>query len=235
VLLSVKDLEVSYGSIKAVHGVSFDVDEGEIVTLIGANGAGKTTVLNTLVRLLPADSGSIVYKGQDLMLVPPHRVVQEGMTLVPEGRRIFGNLTVGENLQLAAFARKDKQQVARDVKRVYDIFPRLYERRAQLGDTLSGGEQQMLAVGRALVTGGEFVLLDEPSMGLAPILVQEIFQILREINERGITILLVEQNARQALKLASRAYVLETGRIVLAGPAAELAQDPKVQQAYLGG
>jgi branched-chain amino acid transport system ATP-binding protein len=235
VLLSVKDLEVSYGSIKAVHGVSFDVDEGEIVTLIGANGAGKTTVLNTLVRLLPADSGSIVYKGQDLMLVPPHRVVQEGMTLVPEGRRIFGNLTVGENLQLAAFARKDKEQVARDVKRVYDIFPRLYERRAQLGDTLSGGEQQMLAVGRALVTGGEFVLLDEPSMGLAPILVQEIFQILREINERGITILLVEQNARQALKLASRAYVLETGRIVLAGPAAELAQDPKVQQAYLGG
>jgi branched-chain amino acid transport system ATP-binding protein len=235
VLLSVTDLEVSYGSIKAVHGVSFDVDEGEIVTLIGANGAGKTTVLNTLVRLLPADSGSIVYKGQDLMSVPPHRVVQEGMTLVPEGRRIFGNLTVGENLQLAAFARKDKEQVARDVKRVYDIFPRLYERRAQLGDTLSGGEQQMLAVGRALVTGGEFVLLDEPSMGLAPILVQEIFQILREINERGITILLVEQNARQALKLASRAYVLETGRIVLSGPAAELAEDPKVQQAYLGG
>jgi branched-chain amino acid transport system ATP-binding protein len=235
VLLSVTDLEVSYGSIKAVHGVSFDVDEGEIVTLIGANGAGKTTVLNTLVRLLPADSGSILYKGQDLMTVPPHRVVQEGMTLVPEGRRIFGNLTVGENLQLAAFARKDKEQVARDVKRVYDTFPRLYERRAQLGDTLSGGEQQMLAVGRALVTGGEFVLLDEPSMGLAPILVQEIFQILREINERGITILLVEQNARQALKLASRAYVLETGRIVLSGPAAELAEDPKVQQAYLGG
>jgi branched-chain amino acid transport system ATP-binding protein len=235
VLLSVTDLEVSYGSIKAVHGVSFDVDEGEIVTLIGANGAGKTTVLNTLVRLLPADSGSILYKGQDLMSVPPHRVVQEGMTLVPEGRRIFGNLTVGENLQLAAFARKDKAQVARDVKRVYDTFPRLYERRAQLGDTLSGGEQQMLAVGRALVTGGEFVLLDEPSMGLAPILVQEIFQILREINERGITILLVEQNARQALKLASRAYVLETGRIVLSGLAAELAEDPKVQQAYLGG
>jgi branched-chain amino acid transport system ATP-binding protein len=235
VLLSVKDLEVSYGSIKAVHGVSFEVDEGEIVTLIGANGAGKTTVLNTLVRLLPADSGSIVYKGQDLLSMPPHRVVQQGMTLVPEGRRIFGNLTVGENLRLAAFSRRDKEQVARDVQRVYDIFPRLYERRAQLGDTLSGGEQQMLAVGRALVTGGDLVLLDEPSMGLAPILVQEIFQILREINERGITILLVEQNARQALKLASRAYVLETGRVVLAGPAAELAEDPKVQQAYLGG
>ena len=234
-LLSVYDLEVSFGSIKAVHGVSFDVDEGEIVTLIGANGAGKTTVLNTLVRLLPADSGSIVYKGQDLLPVPPHQVVQQGMTLVPEGRRIFGNLTVGENLRLAAFARRDKEQVARDVKRVYDIFPRLYERRSQLGDTLSGGEQQMLAVGRALVTGGELVLLDEPSMGLAPILVQEIFQILREINERGITILLVEQNARQALKLASRAYVLETGRIVLSGPAAELAEDPKVQAAYLGG
>ncbi len=234
-LLSVNDLEVSYGSIKAVYGVSFEVDEGEIVTLIGANGAGKTTVLNTLVRLLPADSGSIVYKGQDLLSMAPHRVVQQGMTLVPEGRRIFGNLTVGENLRLAAFARKDKEQVTRDVQRVYDLFPRLYERRTQLGDTLSGGEQQMLAVGRALVTGGDLVLLDEPSMGLAPILVQEIFQILREINERGITILLVEQNARQALKLASRAYVLETGRIVLAGPADVLAEDPKVQQAYLGG
>jgi branched-chain amino acid transport system ATP-binding protein len=235
VLLSVNDLEVSYGSIKAVHGVSFEVDKGEIVTLIGANGAGKTTVLNTLVRLLPADSGSITYKGQDLLGVPPHQVVQMGMTLVPEGRRIFGNLTVAENLRLAAFARKDKEQVAQDTKRVYDIFPRLYERRAQLGDTLSGGEQQMLAVGRALVTGGELVLLDEPSMGLAPILVQEIFQILRDINERGITILLVEQNARQALKLASRAYVLETGRIVLSGPAAELAENPRVQEAYLGG
>ncbi|MDT8306650.1 MAG: ABC transporter ATP-binding protein [Anaerolineae bacterium] len=234
-LLSVNDLEVSYGSIKAVHGVSFEVDEGEIVTLIGANGAGKTTVLNTLARLLPADSGSIVYKGQDLLSMPPHQVVQQGMTLVPEGRRIFGNLTVGENLRLAAFARKDKEQVTKDIKRVYDIFPRLYERRRQLGDTLSGGEQQMLAVGRALVTGGELVLLDEPSMGLAPILVQEIFQILHDINERGITILLVEQNARQALKLASRAYVLETGRIVLSGPAAELAEDPKVQAAYLGG
>lgn len=234
-LLEVRDLEVSYGNIKAVHGVSFDVAENEIVTLIGANGAGKTTILNTVTRLLDPDAGSIVYKGQSLIELAAHRVVQAGMVLVPEGRRIFGNLTVLENLRLAAFARRDRDEVERDIRRVYELFPRLEERKRQLGDTLSGGEQQMLAVGRALVTGGDLLLLDEPSMGLAPILVQEIFSILREIRERGRTILLVEQNANQALKLADRAYVLETGNIVLAGPAREVATSPEVRQAYLGG
>jgi branched-chain amino acid transport system ATP-binding protein len=234
-LLDVKDLEVSYGNIKAVHGVSFEVAENEIVTLIGANGAGKTTILNTITRLLDPDAGSITYKGQNLIELPAHRVVQAGMVLVPEGRRIFGNLTVLENLRLAAFSRRDREAVERDIQRVYDLFPRLEERKRQLGDTLSGGEQQMLAVGRALVTGGDLLLLDEPSMGLAPILVQEIFSTLREIRERGQTILLVEQNANQALKLADRAYVLETGNIVLSGPAREVATRPEVRQAYLGG
>ncbi|HPV05461.1 MAG TPA: ABC transporter ATP-binding protein [Aggregatilineales bacterium] len=234
-LLEVNDLEVSYGSIKAIHGISFAVEKDEIVTLIGANGAGKTTTLNTITRLMNPDSGSIVYKGHDLTQLPAHEVVKLGMTLVPEGRRIFGNLTVQENLKLAAYARKDRDQVEKDIRRVYELFPRLEERRNQLGDTLSGGEQQMLAVGRALVTGGDLLLLDEPSMGLAPILVQEIFNILREIRERGTTILLVEQNANQALKLADRAYVLETGNVVLSGPAQELAREPRVRQAYLGG
>ena len=234
-LLEVNDVEVSYGSIKALHGISFTVEKDEIVTLIGANGAGKTTTLNTITRLMNPDSGSIVYKGHDLTQLPAHEVVKLGMTLVPEGRRIFGNLTVQENLKLAAYARKDRDQVEKDIRRVYELFPRLEERRNQLGDTLSGGEQQMLAVGRALVTGGDLLLLDEPSMGLAPILVQEIFNILREIRERGTTILLVEQNANQALKLADRAYVLETGNVVLSGPAQELAREPRVRQAYLGG
>jgi branched-chain amino acid transport system ATP-binding protein len=234
-LLTVENLEVSYGNIKAVHGVSFEVERGEIVTLIGANGAGKTTILNTVSRLKDPDDGAIIYQGEDLTEIPPHRVVQLGMTLVPEGRRIFGNLTVGENLRLAAFSRSDREQVKADLRRVYDIFPRLEERRTQLGDTLSGGEQQMLAVGRALVTGGELMLLDEPSMGLAPILVQDIFRVLAEIRERGTTILLVEQNANQALKLADRAYVLETGNIVVSGPAREVAQMPEVRAAYLGG
>lgn len=234
-LLAVENLEVSYGNIKAVHGVSFEVEQGEIVTLIGANGAGKTTILNTVSRLKDPDSGTIIYQGEDLTEVPPHRVVQLGMTLVPEGRRIFGNLTVGENLRLAAFSRSDRDAVKADLGRVYDVFPRLEERRNQLGDTLSGGEQQMLAVGRALVTGGELMLLDEPSMGLAPILVQDIFRVLSEIRERGTTILLVEQNANQALKLADRAYVLETGNIVVSGPARDVARMPEVRAAYLGG
>lgn len=234
-LLAVENLEVSYGNIKAVHGVSFEVEQGEIVTLIGANGAGKTTILNTVSRLKDPDSGTIFYQGEDLTEVPPHRVVQLGMTLVPEGRRIFGNLTVGENLRLAAFSRSDRDAVKADLGRVYDVFPRLEERRNQLGDTLSGGEQQMLAVGRALVTGGELMLLDEPSMGLAPILVQDIFRVLSEIRERGTTILLVEQNANQALKLADRAYVLETGNIVVSGPARDVARMPEVRAAYLGG
>ena len=234
-LLQVSDLEVSYGSIKAIHGVSFHVEEGEIVTLIGANGAGKSTILNSVVRLLNPDQGTITYKGHNLVEMEPHHVVNLGMTLVPEGRRVFGNLTVLENLKLAAFARKDKEQIKKDIKWVYDLFPRLEERKNQLSDTLSGGEQQMLAVGRALITGRELMLLDEPSMGLAPILVQDIFNILREINKQGTTILLVEQNANQALKLADRGYVLETGRIVLSGPSQELAKNPDVQKAYLGG
>lgn len=233
-LLEVNDLYVSYGSIRAVHGVSFDVDQGEIVTLIGANGAGKSTILNTIAGLLRPDRGAIRYKGVDLTGLDSSRIVKLGLALVPEGRRIFGNLTVYENLRLAGF-QLPREEVETRIARVFARFPRLAERRNQLGDTLSGGEQQMLAVGRALVTGGELMLLDEPSMGLAPILVQEIFDILREINAQGTTILLVEQNAHMALKLANRAYVLETGDIVLAGPSAELARNPQVEKAYLGG
>jgi branched-chain amino acid transport system ATP-binding protein len=233
-LLSVRDLRVSYGNIQAVHGVSFDVEEGEIVTLIGANGAGKSTILNTIAGLQRADSGEIRYRDTDITSLQAHDVVKRGLALVPEGRRIFGNLTVYENLRLAGFQLNSADLSAR-IRRVYDYFPRLEERRSQLGDTLSGGEQQMLAVGRALVTGGDLVLLDEPSMGLAPILVQQIFAILREINEAGITILLVEQNAHMALKLAHRAYVLETGNITLSGASDELAHSEEVQKAYLGG
>ncbi len=233
-LLNVRDLHVSYGSVHAVHGVSFDVEEGEIVTLIGANGAGKSTILNTIAGLHPPDSGEIVYKGANLHDMGPHQIVRLGLALVPEGRRIFGNLTVYENLRLSGFHLPRDEFNAR-VRRVFEYFPRLEERRAQLGDTLSGGEQQMLAVGRALVTGGDLMLLDEPSMGLAPILVQQIFAILQEINARGTTILLVEQNAHMALKIANRGYVLETGNIVLAGPSVELASSAEVQKAYLGG
>jgi branched-chain amino acid transport system ATP-binding protein len=233
-LFSVRDLYVSYGSIKAVHGVSFEVDEGEIVTLIGANGAGKSTILNTIAGLHSPDKGEIIYKGTNLTKLGPAAIVKQGLALVPEGRRIFGNLTVFENLRLAGF-QVQSSEVFRRIEYVFHTFPRLRERRDQLGDTLSGGEQQMLAVGRALVTGGDLMLLDEPSMGLAPILVQQIFEILREINQQGKTILLVEQNAHMALKLANRAYVLETGNIVLSGPSSELAQSPEVQKAYLGG
>jgi len=234
VLFSVHDLHVSYGSIKAVHCVSFDVDEGEIVTLIGANGAGKSTILNTIAGLLRPDQGELIYQGTNLARMNAHDVVRLGVALVPEGRRIFGNLTVYENLRLAGF-QISGQELERRIERAFEYFPRLAERRNQLGDTLSGGEQQMLAVGRALVTGGRLMLLDEPSMGLAPILVQHIFEILAEINQRGTTILLVEQNAHMALKLANRGYVLETGSIVLSGPSAELSASPEVQRAYLGG
>jgi branched-chain amino acid transport system ATP-binding protein len=234
-LLSVKDLRVKYGNIEALHGISFEVGEGEIVTLIGANGAGKSTTLMTISGIIPAASGSITYDGQDLLTVPAHRIVERGVSHVPEGRRIFGNLTVEENLKLAAYSRNDKEQIAMDFQRVYKIFPRLEERKSQLGDTLSGGEQQMLAVARALVTGGRLMLLDEPSMGLSPILVRDIFATLREINAEGTTVLLVEQNAKQALRLASRGYVLETGNIVLAGTSEELMTNPDVQRAYLGG
>ncbi len=233
-LFSVSDLHVSYGNIRAVHGVSFEVDEGEIVTLIGANGAGKSTILNTIAGLHQPDSGEIRYRGEKIAAMGAHQIVKLGLSLVPEGRRIFGNLTVYENLRLAGYQLRG-DELSRRTARVFEYFPRLEERRGQLGDTLSGGEQQMLAVGRALVTGGTFMLLDEPSMGLAPLLVQHIFQILGEINAAGTTILLVEQNAHMALKLAHRGYVLETGSIVLSGPSHELANSPDVQKAYLGG
>jgi len=243
-LLEVKDLQVSYGNIEALHGVSFGVNEGEIVTLIGANGAGKSTTLMTISRQIPCvaelggkvTGGSITYEGKDLLQYEPHQVVGKfGISQVPEGRRIFGNLSVLENLKLATYARKDKAQIEEDFKRVFDIFPRLEERKHQRGETLSGGEQQMLAVGRALMTRGRLMLLDEPSMGLAPVLVRDIFNTLKEINAQGTTILLVEQNANMALKLASRGYVLETGNVVLEGTSAELAANPEVKKAYLGG
>ena len=243
-LLEVKDLKVSYGNIEALHGISFHVDEGETVTLIGANGAGKTTILMTISRQIPCvaelggkvTGGSIVYQGEDLLQYEPHQVVGKfGISQVPEGRRIFGNLSVLENLKLATYARNDKAQIEKDLKRVFEIFPRLEERKRQSGETLSGGEQQMLAVGRALMTRGRLMLLDEPSMGLAPVLVRDIFNTIKEINAQGTTILLVEQNANMALKLASRGYVLETGDIVLEGTSAELAANPEVKKAYLGG
>jgi branched-chain amino acid transport system ATP-binding protein len=234
-LLQVQDLRVKYGNIEALHGISFHVNEDEIVTLIGANGAGKSTTLMAISRLLPISGGSITFEGKNLLDYPPHRVVELGIAQVPEGRRIFGNLTVEENLKLAAYARTDKAQIQKDFRRVYDLFPRLEERKHQLGDTLSGGEQQMLAVGRALMTRGRLMLLDEPSMGLAPILVRDIFATLREINAQGTPVLLVEQNARQALRLAHRGYVLETGTIALEGTANELLNDSQVQKIYLGG
>jgi branched-chain amino acid transport system ATP-binding protein len=234
ILLKVEDLHVSYGAIRALKGISFEVREGEIVTLIGANGAGKSTTLRAISRLVPYE-GRIVFDGVDLKNVPPHKVVEMGISHVPEGRGIFANLTVMENLKLATWARKDHKEIKRDYERVFALFPRLAERKNQLAGTLSGGEQQMLAVGRALMSRGRLMLLDEPSMGLAPVLVREIFNVLREINAQGTTILLVEQNARQALKLAHRGYVLETGTIVLSGPCEELANNPEVKKAYLGG
>ncbi|MGE5485803.1 MAG: ABC transporter ATP-binding protein [Ignavibacteriales bacterium] len=234
-LLSVKDLNVSYGSIRALRGVSFDVFPGQIVTLIGANGAGKSTTLRTISGLLRPESGSISFCGRDISRTPAHEIVEMGIAHVPEGRGIFGNLTVLENLKLATYARKDRHAIAQDMERVFGIFPRLRDRQNQLGGTLSGGEQQMLAVGRALMTRGRLVLLDEPSMGLSPILVQEIFRIIRDINKSGITILLVEQNAHMALRLADYCYVLETGCISLAGTAGSLMQDPRIREAYLGG
>jgi branched-chain amino acid transport system ATP-binding protein len=244
-LLSIKDLVVNYGNIRALHGVSFDVDEGEIVTLIGANGAGKSTILWTIIQQIKelggkVVSGSIKYtnqKEEELLNLSSNVIVNQlGITLVPEGRRIFGNLTVVENLMLAAYIRKDKKAIADDLDRVFSVFPRLKERGNQLADLLSGGEQQMLAVGRALMSRGKLMLLDEPSMGLSPILVKDLFRTLSEINKRdGITMLLVEQNAYLALKYASRAYVLQTGNILFSGTSQEIAQNPDVKKAYLGG
>jgi branched-chain amino acid transport system ATP-binding protein len=236
-LLSVENLSVSYGAIKAVQGISFEVDEGEIVTIIGANGAGKTSTLRAISRLIPVEPGSrITFEGKDLLDYPPHKVVSElGIVQVPEGRRLFGNLTVMENLKLATYARRDPEGIKRDYEMVFDLFPRLAERKDQKAATLSGGESQMLAVARALMSGRRLLLLDEPSMGLAPLLMRDLFEVLKEINEEGTTILLVEQNARMALRFAQRGYVLETGRIVLSGPCEELARNPDVKAAYLGG
>jgi len=233
-LLSVQNLNISYGNIRAVRGISFEVYEGEIVTLIGANGAGKSSTLRGISGIVPYQ-GTISYQGRDLSGIPADRIVGMGIAQVPEGRGIFGNLTVQENLKLATWQRKDKADVARDYERVYIIFPRLKERLTQLSGTLSGGEQQMLAVGRALMSRGKILLLDEPSMGLAPVLVRDIFKVLIEINRSGTTILLVEQNANMALRVASRGYVLETGTITLTGSGKQLLGDPRVREAYLGG
>jgi branched-chain amino acid transport system ATP-binding protein len=234
-LLAVDDLAVAYGGIKALHGLSIAVYEGEIVSLIGANGAGKSTLLRAISGLVPPQSGRIVFRGKDLRGAPAHEIVARGVAHVPEGRGIFANLTVRENLVLGAWCRGSRADLEPDFDRVFAFFPRLKERFSQAGGTLSGGEQQMLALGRALMTRSRFLLLDEPSMGLAPRLVEEIFEILEQIHRGGTTLLLVEQNARRALKLASRGYVLEAGRLVLEGPADALLHDPRVEDAYLGG
>ncbi|MCM0756830.1 ABC transporter ATP-binding protein [Desulfovibrio aminophilus] len=241
-LLEVTDLKVRYGNIEALHGLTFHVDEGEIVTLIGANGAGKTTTLLSISRVFPPEgpkvvSGDIRYKGQSILGVAPDKVVSElHAVLVPEGRRIFGNLTVEENLKLATYARKDSDaDIQHDYERVYGLFPRLAERRKQRSESLSGGEQQMLAVGRALMSRCTFIMLDEPSMGLAPLLMYDMFRTLKELNSQGLTILLVEQNAKLALKFAHRGYVIDTGEIVAQGPCDTLMDDPEVKKAYLGG
>jgi len=236
-LLSIESLGVSYDKIKALHGVDFQVDEGEIVCIIGANGAGKSTTLRAISRLVPVDPGSkMTFMGKDLLEYNADKVVSElGISHAPEGRRLFGNLTVMENIRLAAYARKDGRQVNQDIEWVFSIFPRLEERMHQRSGTLSGGEQQMLAVGRALVSGRKVMLLDEPSMGLAPLLMMDVFKVMTEINEKGTTILLVEQNARMALQFAQRGYVFESGNLVLEGDSKTLLEDDQVKQAYLGG
>ena len=233
-MLKVDDLQVYYGSIHAVKGISFEVNEGEIVTLIGANGAGKSTTLNTVAGLLKPRAGSIEFEGESLVGVPAHKMVPKGIALCPEGRRVFTEMSVKENLEMGAFTRNDAE-AKESRKMVYDRFPRLRERKGQSAGTLSGGKQQMLAMGRALMSKPKLLMLDEPSMGLAPILVQEIFDIIRALHEQGTTILLVEQNAQMALSVADRAYVLETGRVSMSGNANELLHDKRVQQAYLGG
>ncbi|WP_417146595.1 ABC transporter ATP-binding protein [Paratractidigestivibacter faecalis] len=233
-MLSVRDLHVSYGAIKAVRGISFDINQGEIVTLIGANGAGKSTTLNTVAGLIRPDSGSIEFKGQSIVGVKSHKVVERGMALCPEGRRVFSQMSVSENLDMGGYTRSDAEN-RETLQRVYERFPRLKERMGQMAGTLSGGEQQMLAMGRALMSKPDLLMLDEPSMGLAPILVQEIFDIIKELNATGTTILLVEQNANMALSIADRAYVLEIGTIKKTGTGADLLQDDDVRKAYLGG
>lgn len=233
-MLEVKDLEVYYGMIQALKGISFEVNEGEVIALIGANGAGKTTTLHTITGLLPAKRGSVLFEGKDITKVPGHKIVSMGMAHVPEGRRIFAQLSVIQNLRMGAYTRKDKDEIEATLKIVYERFPRLEERQNQMAGTLSGGEQQMLAMGRALMSHPRILLMDEPSMGLSPIFVNEIFEIIKAVSKSGTTVLLVEQNAKKALSIADRAYVLETGSIVLEGRADVLMSDDSIKKAYLG-
>lgn len=234
-MLTIKNLNVYYGAIHAVKDLNLEVGDGEIVTLIGSNGAGKSTTLHTISGLIKPKTGSILYKGNEIVGIPAHKLVGQGLVQVPEGRHVFAEMTVMENLDMGAYLRKDKDGIARDKEKVFEKFPRLKERISQTAGTLSGGEQQMLAIGRALMSSPRMLLMDEPSMGLSPLLVQEIFNIIRNVNRDGVTILLVEQNAKMALEVANRAYVLETGTIAMSGEASELANDPKVRDAYLGG
>ena len=234
-MLKIEDLEVSYGAVQALRGISMEVNDGEIVSLIGANGAGKTTTLHAITGLVPIKSGSVIYDGHDLRKTDPSRIVTMGLAHVPEGRQVFTRMTVAENLAMGAYFRKDKKAIAEDLERVYARFPRLKERAKQLAGTLSGGEQQMLAMGRALMSRPKLLMLDEPSMGLAPILVEQIFKIIQTLHEAGTTILLVEQNAQAALSIADRGYVLETGKIVTSGTGTELLASPEIKKAYLGG
>jgi branched-chain amino acid transport system ATP-binding protein len=233
-MLEIKNLEVFYGVIQAIKGISFEVNQGEVIALIGANGAGKTTTLQTITGMIQPSAGEIIFDGKDITKIAGHKIVSMGMAHVPEGRRVFAQLSVYENLKLGAYTRKDKAEIAASLERVYKSFPRLQERRNQLAGTLSGGEQQMLAMGRALMSKPKIILMDEPSMGLSPIFVEEIFSIIREISSEGTTVLLVEQNAKKALEISNRAYVLETGNIVLSGNAHELMNNDSIKKAYLG-
>ncbi len=233
-LLEIRDLKVNYGGIEALKGISFDVNEGEIVTLIGANGAGKSTTLRSIMSVVTPSAGSIVYNGEDITHMPTDEIVKRGIVLVPEGRRVFPNLTVLENLRIGAYLRNDKDAIEADIKHVYSLFPRLEERSWQQAGTLSGGEQQMLAVGRALMAKPRLIMMDEPSLGLAPLVVKDIFSIIRRINESGTTVLLIEQNANAALKIANRGYVMQTGNVTMTGTGLELLNDQSVREAYLG-
>ena len=233
-MLEVRDLQVYYGMIHAIKGISFDVNQGEVIALIGANGAGKTTTLRTITGLLAPKSGSVLFEGKDITKVPAHKIVSMGMAHVPEGRRVFAELSVYENLKMGAYTRKDKKEIEESLANVYKRFPRLEERKNQMAGTLSGGEQQMLAMGRALMSKPKIILMDEPSMGLSPIFVNEIFDIIRAVSESGTTVLLVEQNAKKALSISDRAYVLETGTITMSGKAKDLLEDEAVKKAYLG-
>ena len=233
-MLEIKDLEVYYGVIQAIKGISFEVNQGEVIALIGANGAGKTTTLHTITGLISPKKGSVVFEGKDITKVPAHKIVSMGMAHVPEGRRVFAELSVYENLKMGAYTRSDKNEIEESLANVYKRFPRLEERKNQMAGTLSGGEQQMLAMGRALMSRPKIILMDEPSMGLSPILVNEIFDIIRSVSESGTTVLLVEQNAKKALAIADRAYVLETGRITMSGNAKDLLEDDSIKKSYLG-